>query len=102
MEPKFGYTGLGAWMNISVSEGYNWSGSFNRRALGYVGSGATAMLVHAFISETSNSITLATVNESTMTLAPAAVWNMVCSAVVFVLEKSYSPDALGRIYLYSN
>lgn len=87
MEPRFGYNGLGVWTNISVSEGLNWSGSFNRRSLGYVGSGATTKLVHAVISETSNNITLAIVNESTMTLEPAAVWKTVCSAVVLTFKK---------------
>ncbi|KAF9146015.1 hypothetical protein BGX30_005111 [Mortierella sp. GBA39] len=75
MELRVGYNGLGAWANISVTDGFSWSGPFSRHTLGYASGGADAMPVHASLSDTSNTITLATLNESTMTLAPMAVWN---------------------------
>ncbi|KAF9537642.1 hypothetical protein EC957_007849 [Mortierella hygrophila] len=35
MEPRVGYNGRGAWANISVTDGFSWSGPFSRHALGY-------------------------------------------------------------------
>ncbi|KAG0078008.1 hypothetical protein BGZ90_006108 [Linnemannia elongata] len=76
MNPRVGYNGDGAWSNITVADGFTWSGPFNRYALGYTNSSANAMLVHASFSHTNDTIALATLNESTMTLAPMAVWSV--------------------------
>ncbi|OAQ27942.1 hypothetical protein K457DRAFT_20596 [Linnemannia elongata AG-77] len=76
MNPMVGYNGDGAWSNITVADGFTWSGPFNRYALGYTNSSANAMLVHASFSHTNDTIALATLNESTMTLAPMADWSV--------------------------
>ncbi|OAQ23500.1 hypothetical protein K457DRAFT_142703 [Linnemannia elongata AG-77] len=76
MDPSFNYQGTGAWMNLTVGEGHTWSGGFTRFSLGYVKTGATKVLVHASISDTNNVVSLATVNDSTGTLAVTALWTM--------------------------
>ncbi|KAK3830447.1 MAG: hypothetical protein JOS17DRAFT_746408 [Linnemannia elongata] len=97
MEPRFGYDGRGAWSNITVKEGFNWSGPFNRYALGYTNSGADAMLVHASLSDTNNAITMATLNESTLTLAPMAVWNVNAT----IHGRSIRTLAIGNGHMYT-
>lgn len=77
MDPRFNYQGTGAWMNITVEDGHTWSGGFTRFSLGYVKTGATKVLVHASISDTKNVVSLATVKDSTGTLAATALWTMV-------------------------
>jgi hypothetical protein len=77
MDPSFGLKGSGAWMNITVAEGFHWSGPFRRYFLGYPITSANSALILASISDTNNIISLATLNESTKTLAPTAAWNMV-------------------------
>ncbi|KAF9321129.1 hypothetical protein BGZ91_004596 [Linnemannia elongata] len=76
MDPSFNYQGTGAWMNLTVGEGHTWSGGFTRFSLGYAKTGATKVLVHASISDTNNVVSLATVNDSTGTLAVTALWTM--------------------------
>ncbi|KAF9295654.1 hypothetical protein BGZ88_001724 [Linnemannia elongata] len=68
MDDSFNYRRPGAWQNITVAGGYDWSGGFNRHSLGYVNNAATKVLVHASISDTNNTINLATVDDSTMSL----------------------------------
>lgn len=96
MNPRVGYNGDGAWSNITVADGFTWSGPFNRYALGYTNSSANAMLVHASFSHTNDTIALATLNESTMTLAPMAVWSVVSQSLYALINKrtfhySYTP-----------
>lgn len=86
MDPRVGYNGDGAWSNITVADGFTWSGPFNEYSLGYTNSSANAMLVHASLSDT-NTIALATLDESTMTLAPMAVWSMVSQPLYALINK---------------
>ncbi|KAF9145520.1 hypothetical protein BG015_011870 [Linnemannia schmuckeri] len=74
MDPRFDFQGTGAWMNISVDTGHTWSGGFTRYSLGYINNGSTKALVHASISETNNTVSLATVDDSTRTLAATTIW----------------------------
>ncbi|KAK3830465.1 MAG: hypothetical protein JOS17DRAFT_817441 [Linnemannia elongata] len=97
MEPRFGYNGRGAWSNITVQDGFNWSGPFNRYALGYTNGGVDAILVHASLSDTNNTITMATLNESTMTLAPKAVWSVNAT----IHGKSILTLAIGNGHMYT-
>ncbi|KAF9153506.1 hypothetical protein BG015_003286 [Linnemannia schmuckeri] len=76
MDPSFDFQGKGAWMNISVDTGHTWSGGFTRQSLGYINNGSTKTLVHASISETNNTVSLATVDDSTRTLAATTLWTM--------------------------
>ncbi|KAF9154160.1 hypothetical protein BG015_001736 [Linnemannia schmuckeri] len=76
MDKSFNFKRPGAWMNITVDGGYNWSGGLNRHALGYVNNGADNVLVHASISNMNKTVSLATVNDSTMTLSPTTLWSM--------------------------
>lgn len=79
MDPKFRFNGVGSWSNITMADGFNWSGSFNKRAMGYVNMTSTMVLIHASISDSNNAVSLATFDESTKTLTPTAVWEMVWS-----------------------
>jgi hypothetical protein len=79
MDPSFGFKGVGSWSNITVADGFNWSGDFNTRTFGYVNTTSAMVLVHASVSGTSNTVSLATFDEDTKTIAPMAVWNMVGS-----------------------
>ncbi|OAQ23502.1 hypothetical protein K457DRAFT_36528 [Linnemannia elongata AG-77] len=76
MDARFNFTRPGGWMNITISGEYNWSGTFNRRYLGYVNSGTTKVLVHASISDKNDTINFATMNESTNSLTMTAKWAM--------------------------
>lgn len=82
MDDSFNYKRPGAWQNITVVGGYDWSGGFNRHSLGYVNNGATKVLVHASISSTNNTVNLATVNDSNMNLYGTGLWVMVCHKVI--------------------
>ncbi|KAK3830444.1 MAG: hypothetical protein JOS17DRAFT_746404 [Linnemannia elongata] len=97
MEPRYGYNGRGAWSNITINDEFSWSGPFNRYALAYTNSGADAMLVHASLSDTNNTITMATLNESTMTLAPKAVWNVNAT----IHGRSIRTLAIGNGHMYT-
>lgn len=77
MDARFNFTRPGGWMNITINGEHNWSGTFNRRYLGYVNSGTTKVLVHASISDKNDTINFATMNESTKSLTTTAKWAMV-------------------------
>ncbi|KAG0269440.1 hypothetical protein BGZ96_006515, partial [Linnemannia gamsii] len=76
MDPSFSYKGSGAWMNITIADGFNWSGPFRRYFLGYASTVANSALIYASLSETNNVITLAAINESSKILAPKTVWTL--------------------------
>ena len=90
MDPKVGYNGRGAWSNVTIKDGFNWSGPFDRYVLGYTNSSVDAMLVHASLSDTNNTITMATLNESTMTLVPMAIWSIVSQSLYVLVNKQTS------------
>ncbi|KAF9147806.1 hypothetical protein BG015_010499 [Linnemannia schmuckeri] len=97
MDKSFNFKRPGAWMNITVEGEYNWSGSFNRHSLGYVNNGAANVLVHASISSTNNTVSLATVNDSTMTLSPTALWSMNAT----IHGQSLRALTIGNDHLYT-
>jgi hypothetical protein len=82
MDNRIEFDGPGVWMNISIADGYHYSGDFTRRSLGYISNGA---LVHFSLSDTSNTITLATINETTLTLEPTTVWILVNHALTIIM-----------------
>ncbi|KAG9069770.1 hypothetical protein KI688_009095 [Linnemannia hyalina] len=83
MDDSFNYRRPGAWQNITVAGGYDWSGGLNRHSLGYVNNGATKVLVHASISDTNNTVNLAMMNDSTMDLYGTGLWVMIYSSKDF-------------------
>ncbi|KAG0065137.1 hypothetical protein BGZ89_008580 [Linnemannia elongata] len=74
MDAKYNFQGSGAWMNVTIDQAYNWTGSTNKHTLGYVNNGVTTDLVHAVISGDGNNIYVAKVDESTKTLTAAGNW----------------------------
>ncbi|KAG0203708.1 hypothetical protein BGX33_008955, partial [Mortierella sp. NVP41] len=76
MDPRFRFEGPGAWMNITIDNAYSWTGDFKQHISGYINSRGTSLLVHAFLSEKSNTVHIASVNEATKTLTAAGVWDL--------------------------
>ncbi|KAK3830442.1 MAG: hypothetical protein JOS17DRAFT_775270 [Linnemannia elongata] len=97
MDDSFNYKRPGAWQNITVVGGYDWSGGFNRHSLGYVNNGATKVLVHASISSTNNTVNLATVNDSNMNLYGTGLWVMNAT----IHGTSLQALAIGNDHLYT-
>ncbi|KAF9154159.1 hypothetical protein BG015_001735 [Linnemannia schmuckeri] len=97
MDPSFGLKGPGSWMNITVNTGYNWSKDFRRSTLGYVNIGTGSVLTHATISDTNNTITLATMDESTKSLTAAAQW-ATNATIHGKANQSFSTDLLDMTF----
>ncbi|KAF9541078.1 hypothetical protein EC957_003405 [Mortierella hygrophila] len=97
MDDSFNYRRPGAWQNITVAGGYDWSGGLNRHSLGYVNNGATKVLVHASISDTNNTVNLATMNDSTMDLYGTGLWVMNAT----IHGTSLRALAIGNDHLYT-
>ncbi|KAK3830380.1 MAG: hypothetical protein J3R72DRAFT_456062 [Linnemannia gamsii] len=69
--------GPGAWTGIKVDKAYNWTIDYRVQTLGYVSNvvnGAGPVLVHSFVSNSSNTVHLATVDDATKTLNAAGTW----------------------------
>ncbi|KAF9907037.1 hypothetical protein EC991_011341 [Linnemannia zychae] len=75
-DPEFNVKGSGTWTGITIDPAHKTMGSSNKPALGYVNNGGSKVLVHALLTFGNNTISLATVNESTNTLTAFGFWEL--------------------------